>query len=105
MSTQPANRTTPGRSVGLGTGRWRCSCDFYWEAGESCSGCLEGNPSTVDGIRTRSLRRTPKTHCRWGHALTPENSYKRHEKYNITLGCKTCRRTQKAKAKQAARRV
>jgi hypothetical protein len=87
-----ANRTTPGRSLGAGTGQWRCACDFVWESGESCSGCHEGNPSTLHGYRSRSLRRKPKTHCRWGHALTPANSLpnRRRSRYNITPMCKTC---------------
>lgn len=93
----PLTRTSPGRSLGNGTGQWRCSCDFVWESGETCGGCGEGSPSTVEGIRGRCLRREPKTHCRWGHALTSENTIPRRGQYNITPRCKKCDRKRKGR--------
>jgi hypothetical protein len=71
------------------------------------------NPNHLEPVtHQENVRRASKTHCKWGHAFTPENTLtwtsKRGETERL---CKQCRRRRKlvtrarAKAKLAQRRA
>lgn len=65
------------------------------------------NPDHLEVVtREENARRgnphTQKTHCKWGHELTPDNVY--HPRRNPEArDCRTCRRRRNAEWKRASR--
>jgi hypothetical protein len=58
---------------------------------------LEAVPGVVNNARSGSLTaiNARKTHCKWGHEFTPENTYwctRRYGKYQPSRRCRECRR-------------
>lgn len=83
--------------------------DLLCKPGNSCRHRRCCNPSHLEAVdplvnvargRSFSAVNAAKTHCKWGHPLTPENSYGR----NGRRQCKTCARA-RARQQQAELRA
>lgn len=83
----------------------RCpDCEAIVETDE-CYDCLvlHGRKETKDGM---PYERPEKSHCRQGHAMTPDNTYERTRKDDrgnrVTRGCKACRTERDSRRVRAA---
>ena len=64
---------------------------------------VEGTMSEnrYDSVAAGTHNNARKTHCKWGHEFTPENTYRDR---NGNRGCRTCRNERNARQSQAMRR-